>query len=52
MKLELKKSSIEVENELSNDLIEIYSNNTNKVTDFMNLFWQQQMKLFSSNPMI
>ena len=50
MKLEIKKSSIKVVNEVSNDLIEIYSNNTNKVTDFMNLFWQQQMKLFSLTP--
>ena len=49
MKLELEKSSIVVD-ELSDDFIKIYSNNPNEVTDFMNLFWQQQMKLFSSNP--
>ena len=50
MKLELEKSSIVVDNELSDDFIKIYSNNPNEVTDFMNLFWQQQMKVFSSNP--
>ena len=50
MKLELAKSSIEVDDESRNDLIETYSNNPCEVIDFMNLFWQQQMELFSSNP--
>ena len=50
MAIELKKSSFSVDHELSGDLIQIFSNaDRSNVTDFMNLFWQQQQKLFSSS---
>ena len=50
MTIELKKSSFSVDHELSGDLIQIFSNaDRSNVTDFMNLFWQQQQKLFSSS---
>jgi hypothetical protein len=46
MKLELQKSSIEVDNSLSQDITNILGNSDN-ITPFMNLFWQQQQKLFT-----
>ena len=50
MAIELKKSSFSVDHELSGDLIQIFRNADRlNVTDFMNLFWQQQQKLFSSS---
>ena len=50
MTVELKKSSCSVDHDLSKDLIQIFSKaDQSNVTPFMNLFWQQQQKLFSSN---
>ena len=50
MAIEFKKSSFAVDHEFSGDLIQIFSNaDKTKVTDFINLFWQQQQKLFSSS---
>lgn len=49
MRTELKKSSIEINHELSNDFASILDNAGTKVTPFMNLFWQQQQKLFASS---
>ena len=39
-----------VSTQLHNDFIEILSEKNNKLTQFMNLFWQQQKELFSYNP--
>lgn len=50
MEIELKKSSINVDDQLSDDFINIFGQNSKNVTPFMNLFWQQQVKLFSSSP--
>ena len=48
MAIELKKSSFSVDQELSGDYIQIFSNaNRSNVTVFMNLFWQHLQKLFS-----
>ena len=41
MAIELKKSSFSVDNKLSGDLIQVFSNaERSNVTDFMNLCWQ------------
>ena len=50
MRTELIKSNIEVDHELSNDLTSILdAADDTEITPFMNLFWQQQKKLFSSS---
>lgn len=49
MRTEIIKSNIEVDHELSNDFTRILDENDENVTPFMNLFWQQQKKLFSSS---
>ena len=49
MKNELLKSSVEIDHQLSNDFVKILSNADENMTPFMNLFWQQQQKLFSSS---
>lgn len=49
MRNELQKSSIEVDHELSNDFVKLFDSADNEITPFMNLFWQQQKKLFSSS---
>ena len=49
MHQELQKSSIEVDHELSNDLTKLIDLADKEITPFMNLFWQQQKKLFSSS---
>ena len=46
MRHELQKSSIEVDHELSNDFAKLFDSADNEITPFMNLFWQQQKKLF------
>ena len=46
MKSELETSSVQIDNELNNDFINILSDSNTKITPFMNLFWQQQKKLF------
>ena len=46
MNKELEKSSIQIDHMLDNDLTSIVSENSNRLTPFMNLFRQQQKKLF------
>ena len=48
MQAEIQKSSIEVNHELSKDMLTILGQ-TEKVTPFMSLFWQEQKKLLSSS---
>lgn len=47
MQTEIQKSSIEVDHELSKEIVTIVGQ-SDDVTPFMSLFWQQQKKLFSS----
>lgn len=49
MKAEIKNSSIEIDHELSKDLTSIIGKANAKITPFMDLFWQQQKKMFSSS---
>ena len=50
MAIEVKISSFSINHELSRYLIQSFSNaGRSNVPDFMNLFWQQQGKLFSSS---
>ena len=49
MKEEITKSSVMVDHELSNDLTSIISDCGSSMTPFMNLFWQQQKRLFKSS---
>ena len=48
MKLEIEKSGIEVDGELSKDITTILGN-SESCTPFMNLFWQEQKKLLTNN---
>ena len=50
MRTEINNSSVEIDHELSNDLTTILGKSDVNVTPFMDLFWQQQKKLFSSSP--
>lgn len=47
MRVELEKSSMEIDNELSNDFVKILDSADTKITQFMKLFWQEQRKLFT-----
>lgn len=50
MRVELEKTNIEVDRELSNDFSKILNSaNDAEITPFMKLFWEQQKKLFSSS---
>ena len=49
MRTELQKSSVEVDNDLSNDFVQILDSADSKITPFMNLFWQEQKKLFNKS---
>lgn len=49
MQEELNKSSVHIDHELSKDFISIMGKTKHEITPFMNLFWQQQQKLFASN---
>lgn len=49
MKLEIQKSSVEVDHQLSKGITSILGNSNNSITPFMNLFWQEQKKLLSNN---
>lgn len=49
MHAELQKSSIEIDNELSKELITILEAEQSKVTPFMKLFWQEQQKMFQKS---
>lgn len=46
MKNMLKKSNYQIDSKLNNDFINIFNSNKSKVTPFMNIFWEQQQKLF------
>lgn len=46
MKLEIEKSSVEIDHELSKDMTDILGQA--EITPFMSLFWQQQKKLHDS----
>ena len=47
MKLEIQKSSVEVDHQLSQDITSILGKSDKIVTPFMDLFWQQQKKLLT-----
>jgi hypothetical protein len=47
MKIEVDKKSIPVTNDLSNDLLSIISDSSDKMTPFIKLFWDQQKKIAS-----
>ena len=48
---ELEKSSIFIDKEVGQDIIKIFGGTDEKnITPFMNLFWQQQQKLFTQIP--
>lgn len=49
MRTEINNSSMEIDHEWSNDLTTILRKSDVNITPFMNLFWQQQKKLFSSS---
>lgn len=49
MKNELASSNVQIDHKMSNDFVKILSDADEKMTPFMNLFWQQQKKLFSSS---
>ena len=49
MKVLLQKQSVQINEGLSSDLIEIIGKE-GKTTPFMDLFWQQQKKMFSRSP--
>ena len=50
MKGELNRNTHTVDHSLNNDFVNILSSTETKITPFMNLFWQQQKRLFQSNP--
>ena len=51
MKTALETTNIQLDNETSYDLINIFNMTDNKeVAPFMNIFWQEQQKLFSQSP--
>ena len=50
MQSELLKSNVEVDQELSDDFTQILDSADSRITPFMNLFWQEQKKLFSKSP--
>ena len=45
---EIEKNSINVNEALEKDLLDIYANNTDEVTPHMKVFWEQQRKLLAS----
>ena len=45
MKLEIQRSSVEVDHQLSQDIASILGKSEKNITPFMDLFWQQQKKL-------
>ena len=50
MKGELDRNTHTVDHSLNNDFVNILSSTETKITPLMNLFWQQQKRLFQSNP--
>lgn len=49
MKNEINKNNYSVGNELTQDFINIISNNKYKMTPFMELFWQQQQNFLNAS---
>ena len=47
MKLEIQKSSVEVDHQLSQDITSILGKSDMNIMPFMDLFWQQQKKLLT-----
>ena len=47
MKIEVDQKSIPVTNDLSNDLLNIISDSSDKMTPFIKLFWDQQKRIAS-----
>ena len=47
MKLEIQKSSVEVDHQLSQDITSILGKSDMNITPFMDLFWQQRKKLLT-----
>ena len=47
MRAELQKSSMEINNDLNNDFMQILNSAGTKITPFMKLFWEEQKKLFN-----
>jgi len=47
MKLEIQKSSVEIDHQLSQDITSILGKSDKNITPFMDLFWQQQKKLLT-----
>ena len=43
---EIKLNSVPIDNDLHNDIQQIMSEHSNSITPFMQLFWEQQQKLF------
>ena len=50
MKIEVDQKSVLVTNDLGNDLLNIISENGDKMTPFMKLFWDQQKRIASRAP--
>ena len=47
MQHEIQRSSVEIDHQLSEDITTIFGKSGKNVTPFMELFWQQQKKLFT-----
>ncbi|XP_065068883.1 uncharacterized protein LOC135694124 [Rhopilema esculentum] len=47
MRSELAANSVSIENEMNNDFLSIIDNGYTEMTPFMQLFWQEQKRLFS-----
>ena len=46
MNKEFQQNNVNVDNTLTNDFMNMLFESSSKVSPFMNLFWQQQTKLF------
>lgn len=49
MKLEIERSSVEVDTQYSQDITSILGNSDQNITPFMSLIWQQQKKPLTSS---
>ena len=50
MEIELQNDNCIIDHTLNKDFVKVLSENTDHITPFMDLFWQQQKKLFQSSP--
>ncbi len=50
MKIEIEQKSLPITQDLSHDLLSIISENSNKMTPFIKLFWEQQQKNVPRSP--